>query len=139
MPGAENLVIQRGAVLDLERLCSEIQRAAVGNTNASVDGFQVEVLAELRACRPQIAYPLDPSTDKLPNPEGRAQLLNVGEGNIILDEDNVLGDGSTAKSATRLGADLVSVAIALSDELQINELDAAVLLFDARTRASHLV
>ncbi|PXF44746.1 hypothetical protein BWQ96_05505 [Gracilariopsis chorda] len=137
MPGAENLVIQRGSVLDLERICSAIQSASVSETRTSVDGIQVEVLAELRACRAQIAYPLDPSADKLPSPEDRSRLSNIGEGSIILGEESVLGDGSTTKSVTRLGADLVSVAIALSDELQVNELDAAVLLFDARTRASH--
>ncbi|KAI0559604.1 Nucleoporin Nup186/Nup192/Nup205 [Gracilaria domingensis] len=137
MPGADNLVIQRGAILDLERLCSAIQSASLEDPFAPADGIQVEVIAELRACRPQIANALDPSIDQLPSPEARSRLLSIGEGNVILHDDAIGANTTQPTSSMRLGADLVAVAIALSDELQINELDAAVLLFDARMRASH--
>ncbi|CAN8071133.1 unnamed protein product [Agarophyton chilense] len=137
MPGAGNLVIQRGAIIDQERLCSAIQCASASDPCSPADDVQLEVIAELRACRTQIADPLDPSIDQLPNPEARSRLSNIGENNVVLHDDEAGTNVNQPKSAMRLGADLVAVAIALSDELQINELDAAVLLFDARVRASH--
>lgn len=131
MPGASSLVIHQGARLDYDRLCTAIQYAVSGNSSSNI---QLEALAELRACRAQVSSPLDSTTFRPPNPNDRSRISGLREVTIAIESEK-----SADASTIRLGADLISVAIALSDELHINELDAAVILFDARTRAAHRV
>lgn len=90
---------------------------------------QSQSLAEIRQRRAHLANPLNPSTERPPNPQERQRISGRTEVTLTLPDP--------ANPTVRLGPDLISVAIALSDELYINELDAGVLLYEARTYAAH--
>lgn len=90
---------------------------------------QAYTLAEIRQNRAHLSNPLNPTAQKPPNPEDRQRLS--GRAEIILNIPQLASQG------IRLGPDLVSVAVALSDELYINEIDAGILLYEARTNAAH--
>lgn len=90
---------------------------------------QSQSLAEIRQLRDRLANPLNPAAERPPNPQERQRISGRTEVAIALSDP--------ANPTVRLGPDLISVAIALSDELYINELDAGVLLYEARTYAAH--
>lgn len=131
MPSSDLEVNQRVHV-DYDRLIRAIREAADGQSQTLSQGL---VLAEIRACRAQIARPIDPADIRTPNSEDRARISGLGEITITLSPDS-LSSSNVQPSQIRIGPDLVSVAFALSDELHINEFDAAVLLSDARLRAA---
>lgn len=132
MSNSANLVFHQGVRLDYERLCRAIQDATAAKFSTT---NQLESLAEIRSFRARIAFPLHLQSERLPNPQDRAQISGLGQVTISVASDNA--SNKKCNTTICLGADLVSVALALSDELVINELDAAVLLFDARERAAH--
>lgn len=132
MPGTPNLVVDQRVRLDYDRLSRAIQEASGGFTQTVSQGL---VLAEIRACRQQVSSPLDANAERAPSPTDRARISGLGEITITLSSDS-LTEQETKLTEIRLGPDLVSVAFALSDELHINEFDAAVLLSDARSRAA---
>lgn len=132
MSASDGLFIGKGVRLHYERLCLAVRQTAPDQNHTPV---QLEALAELQACRAQIAAPFDPRNEKPPSQEDRARLTS-SSGITILSNPDVTSPESNP-IPIRLGSDLVSVAIALSDELNINEVDAAILLYDARARAAH--
>lgn len=132
MPASTDLVVDQRVHLDYERLDRAISEARNGQSQTLTQGL---VMAEIRACRAQIAKPLDPTANRAPNPSDRARISGLGEITLTL-STNTLTRTSAQPSQIRIGPDLVSVAFALSDELHINEFDAAVLLSDARYRAA---
>lgn len=132
MPATTDLVVDQRLQLDYERLDRAIREAKGGQSQTFAQSL---VLAEIRACRAQIAKPLDPTAIRGPNPNDRARISGLGEITLTLSTDT-LTNSSPQSSQIRIGPDLVSVAFALSDELHINEFDAAVLLSDARLRAA---
>lgn len=133
MPATAGLVIPRRIHLNYERLCAAVQDAASGR---SLTPAQQQTLAEVRSLRAQVAAPFDPTAHRPPSPEDRARISGRGDVVITINPDDITSRDAKP-TVIRLGADLVSVAIALCDELHINELDAGVLLSDARARASH--
>lgn len=132
MPAATDLLVDQRVELDYERLDRAIREAKAGQSQTLTQGL---VLAEIRACRAQIAKPLDPAAVRTPNASDRTRISGLGEITLTVSSDT-LTNSSPQLSHIRIGPDLVSVAFALSDELQINEFDAAVLLSDARHRAA---
>eukprot|EP00177_Eucheuma_denticulatum_P003911 GFKZ01007069.1.p1 GENE.GFKZ01007069.1~~GFKZ01007069.1.p1 ORF type:complete len:2092 (-),score=282.02 GFKZ01007069.1:470-6658(-) len=90
---------------------------------------QTYALAEIRQNRAHLSNPLNPTAEKPPNAEDRQRLS--GRAEIILNIPQL------ASQSIKLGPDIVSVAVALSDELHINEIDAGILLYEARTNAAH--
>lgn len=136
MPGVqqENLVLEHTPRPDYEALRAAIQDAAIGRFGTPV---QQQVLAEVRECRTFLSSPLNPAIERPPKPEDRNRITGLAEVIIAVPPDRFQSPADSRASSIRLGADLVSVAIALSDELQVNELDAGVLLYDARSQAAH--
>lgn len=90
---------------------------------------QSQCLAEIRHLRSYLANPLNPAAERHPNPQERQRISGRTEVSLALSDPT--------NPTVRLGPDLISVAIALSDELCLNELDAGVLLYEARTHAAH--
>lgn len=137
MPGTQRgeiLVIEHVPRPDYEALRAAVHDAAVGRAGTPV---QQQVILEVRECRALLSSPLNPQTERLPKHEDRNRIAGLAEVTVAIAPDRYLSPADAKSSTIRLGADLVSVATALSDELQINELDAGVLLYDARTQAAH--
>lgn len=131
MPGTPNLVVDQRVHLDYDLLRRAIQEAAQGLMKTETQSL---VLAEVRTCRPQIASPLDQEADRPPNPTDRARFAGREEVTITMPANSVTA-GNDVPTEIRLGPDLIAVAFALADELNLNEIDTAVLLSNARNRA----
>lgn len=145
MPGTPNLIVDQRVHLSYDQLRQAIQESSNGLTHTQLQG---QLLSEVRTCRKQIASPLDPQADREPNAGDRARFAGREEVVISLPSDSIIipngGETNGAaeqqqelqQSEIRLGPDLIAVALALSDELHLNEIDTAVLLSHARTRAA---
>lgn len=132
---SSNLLIHKALSLDYDKLCRAIEQALSLDPTAKQTEIQLQSLADIQVFQKRIASPLDPQSIKKPDPEQRKRLIASNVVNIALTSEAPASEA--APPTIRLGQDLVSVAIALSDDLHINEVDAAVLLFDARSRAAH--
>lgn len=98
-----------------------IRRALEGGVNSCPGA--IELIGGLPAWREVLAHPLNPNDSSQPDPSFRARLVERPEVSVML---------SPGQSSIRLAADAVSVAVALSDELCIHELDAVRLLTEAK-------
>ncbi len=131
MPAAStdgSIVVESTSQLDYERLRLALRDAACGAVSSLVtDG----VLAELSSRRKQIASPLDPELVKRPDAADRARLASLSRVTLALPSR----DDIRPQRQVPLNAEHISVALSLSAELEINELDAALLLVNARTEA----
>lgn len=84
----------------------------------------VDSLDAMAWCRSALGDPLgEHARGSIPDPALRASLISRPEVSL---------PGAPGQPPLRLAADTVSVAVALADELYINEADAALLLCDAR-------
>lgn len=84
----------------------------------------VDALEAMARCRSALGDPLgEHARRSVPDPALRASLVSRPEVSL---------PGAPGQPPLRLAADTVSVAVALADELYINESDAALLLCDAR-------
>lgn len=126
------MIVDQRVHLDYEQLCRAIQESSQGLMHTEAQGL---ILAEVRTCRAQIASPLDPEAERAPSSSDRSRFVGREEVTITMPTESVTGNGD-APTEIRLGPDLIAVALALSDELYMNEVDTAVLLSHARSRAA---
>lgn len=135
MPGTPNLIVDQRVHLSYNHLRRAIEESIT--TGRSHTPTQAQILSEVRTCRPQISSPLHLDAYRAPSATDRARFAGREEVVISIPPDvSITSATASAQSEIRLGPDLIAVALALSDELYLNEVDTAVLLSNARSRAA---
>lgn len=116
--------------LDYERLRVALRDASAGHVHPSVAEV---VLSEISAHRERIASPLSVELIKRPNAEDRAKI--AGHTRVTLFVPSAVK--SITPHPVQLHAEQLEAALHLSNKLDINEIDAALLFLDARAAAVH--
>eukprot|EP00190_Bangiopsis_sp_CCMP1999_P004503 CAMPEP_0198732228 /NCGR_PEP_ID=MMETSP1475-20131203/34506_1 /TAXON_ID= ORGANISM="Unidentified sp., Strain CCMP1999" /NCGR_SAMPLE_ID=MMETSP1475 /ASSEMBLY_ACC=CAM_ASM_001111 /LENGTH=1783 /DNA_ID=CAMNT_0044495295 /DNA_START=53 /DNA_END=5401 /DNA_ORIENTATION=- len=135
MPG-EELQAARPA-LSFDRLRREVANAVGGNLRRRLDGSSEEVVDVIRAVHahrsllatPLVLYSADPQSQ-----ESRTKLENAGKDPV--DILVITADGSYDEISVNLAPNFIAAAKSLAEDLGVNALDAAGLLYSARVFAA---
>lgn len=132
MPSTNNSALRVEAVtsLDYERLRVALRDAAAGSVQTTLSDA---VLAEIATQREKIASPLSAEHIKRPSAEDRSKITGLSRATLTVPTP----DESAPPRSVQLHSEHIEAALHLSNQLDINEIDAALLLVDARAAASH--
>eukprot|EP00171_Calliarthron_tuberculosum_P002847 IDg2847t1 len=124
------LRVEVATLLDYERLRVALRDAATGNVQSVLSET---VIGEIAAHRERIATPLSAGHVKRPSAEDRTKIAGLSHAILTIPAL----EETTPPRRVQLHSEHIEAALHLSTQLDINEIDAALLLIDARSAAMH--